>query len=546
VKGNPMHEAHLAGGNDCGDCHDPEYPLDHTQSLASCGSCHDKTVVKPVWENHCLTCHHFTYSDETAATDPVRVGELCHDCHYGEEADQTIYAFIHPDELHNITCERCHQPHTTEQAASAEFCESCHPELVGIKHPTVGTTTCEQCHNPHLGGSTGAQICTSCHVPDDRVLVHLVPSHPDDCLVCHSPHFDETEILGSSCLDCHDGMYYAGGDNQPAEHKHCENCHWVSDFQYKSDHVCGECHVDQGWVIENTDLPAQHRNCLTCHHPHTWRAPFKENCVSCHDIDQVLEHKLEFHQFACDECHDPHLTDEMPKSGNCTGCHGPQIPVFMPDAPSDHVDCHHCHRDWTPGAEEFVFRGETGTCVVCHTKPFSEHEHDWDNLPAQHRECNHCHPAHHFPDVQTPEESCRDCHAGLFSAAASTEHQDCFNCHSHDHSVEYKGQKTTCVICHSDAAVSGAHTSKTQCLNCHDPHSFTAQVNCLDCHLELRDEVAAVHPGDCEQCHGGHTWKPDRETCITCHDQLSEAHRSVDYKYCNDCHQAHSFEVSME
>lgn len=79
VKDNPMHEAHLTGGLDCGDCHDPEYPLDHTQSLASCDDCHDKTVVTPVWENHCLTCHHFTYSDETAATDPVRVGELCHD-----------------------------------------------------------------------------------------------------------------------------------------------------------------------------------------------------------------------------------------------------------------------------------------------------------------------------------------------------------------------------------------------------------------------------------------------------------------------------------
>ncbi len=58
--------------------------------------------------------------------------------------------------------------------------------------------------------------------------------------------------------------------------------------------------------------------------------------------------------------------------------------------------------------------------------------------------------------------------------------------------------------------------------------------------------MAAVHPGDCAQCHGGHTWKPDRETCITCHDGLSEAHKSVDYKYCMDCHKAHSFEVSME
>lgn len=549
VVGNALHERHGTAGTECNDCHLSGPILMPKEAIQQCAKCHQDTpVATEVWSNHCLACHYFTSAAVRARGDARIARELCQDCHTAEDAAEKIYAFCEPGASHNITCERCHQPHQSAVVAGEPRCAECHEDIVGKTHPSKKVHgSCIVCHTPHKKREDSSKLCSSCHYPPETVLVHHILGHPADCTACHSPHFTEAEIIGDACLNCHQGMFYAGGRNLPPAHRDCENCHYISSFRYKGDKACASCHKQEGRVLHDEKLPSQHKHCTTCHHPHIWRAPFKENCGVCHDINAVIEHHLEFHNDDCRSCHEPHSTSTMARSGDCQGCHKDRkIPAFKQSLPEEHVTCQNCHSSRSVASLEFSFEGPKGTCLVCHTQADTDPPLSWDQVPAGHHVCNVCHPAHTY-DVHPDERSCGSCHRDVFESPPVAAHGECYNCHQVGHKPDFLGHEVSCGVCHSEAWRRSRGTAKEDCTSCHPKHGFKADADsCGVCHGDVLDEAEALGHTDCAWCHSDHLWAPTGEACGVCHTDLPGLHEARAHADCNNCHETHSLAAAID
>lgn len=543
VVGNAMHESHGTAGAECNDCHRYGPVLTPADAVQVCVECHrDSVVAAEVWSNHCLACHHFTSAAVRAEGNARIASELCKSCHREDEASEKIYAFCEPGASHNITCDRCHQPHKSAIIAGEPRCAECHSDIVGKTHPSRKVHgSCITCHTPHGKREDIAKLCSSCHYPSETVLVHHIPGHPVDCTACHSPHFTEIEIIGEACVSCHQGMFYSGGRNLPSAHRDCENCHYISSFRYKGDRSCASCHSEQGSILDDEQLLSQHRRCTTCHAPHTWRAPFEENCVVCHEIDTVLEHNLDFHNDDCESCHEAHSTSTMAGSGNCEGCHKDRrIPAFGQYLPEEHVTCQNCHSRRSVASLEFSFEGPRGTCLVCHAQADTDPPLSWDQVPAGHHVCNTCHPAHSY-DVHPDERSCGTCHRDIFTSPPVAAHGECYNCHQAGHKPDFLGQEVSCGVCHSEAWRRLRGTVKEDCAMCHSSHDFKVDSeNCSICHGDVLASAESLGHTDCLWCHSDHQWAPSASACSACHFELSGLHETREHADCTYCHETHS------
>ncbi len=547
VLGNKMHDIHREKGTDCDACHSSKEPLTPAQAQMKCNECHaDGLVATEVWLNHCLACHHFTKAAERAGGSVRIAQELCRDCHQGEDAGERILAFCDKGESHNITCERCHQPHKSSVIAEEGVCAECHSDIVGKTHPSKQVHgSCLMCHVPHRKRESGEELCSRCHFPSETVLVHHIPGHPSDCTACHSPHFTETEIIGEACLNCHQGMFYAGGRNLPKEHRDCESCHYISSFRYKGDQSCAGCHPTEGKVLDDESLHSQHRHCTTCHHPHIWRAPFEENCTICHEVEKVIEHNMPFHQKDCRACHEPHSTSTMARSGDCNGCHKERFntPAFSPKAPQQHVTCDNCHSDATIKSRQFAFAGPKDTCMGCHPDAQAKPKLAWGEVPGGHRKCDVCHHAHVF-EVHPDARTCGTCHRDLYSRTPTQAHAECYNCHEAGHAAKFIGQEASCAVCHSLAWKRSRGTAKEDCLACHKPHEMKADfTGCSKCHPEVVAQLKPTAHSDCKPCHDTHRWKPDAKSCAECHTGLPGLHAGKGHGDCKSCHPLHSLKA---
>jgi len=550
VLGNKMHDLHREEGADCDDCHTGNEPLSPAKAQMKCNECHAAEVVTAeVWLYHCLACHSFTKAAERAQGSIRIAQELCRNCHEGEEAGERIIAFCEKGESHNITCERCHEPHRSAEVAGEDVCAECHADIVGKMHPSKGAHgSCLMCHVPHRRRESGEQLCSRCHFPSETVLVHHIPGHPSDCTECHSPHFTETEIIGEACLNCHQGMFYAGGRNLPKEHRDCESCHFISSFRYKGDRACAGCHPEEGKVLDDESLHSQHRHCTTCHHPHIWRAPFEENCTICHDVEKVVEHNMPFHQKDCRACHEPHSTSTMARTGDCNGCHQERFttPAFSPNAPQPHVTCENCHSEAAISSRKFFFAGPEGTCMGCHPDARAEPKLAWDEVPGGHRKCSICHHPHVFA-VHPDARNCGTCHRDLYASPPTQAHAECYNCHEASHAAEFIGQEASCAVCHSLAWRRSRGLVKEDCLSCHQPHEMKADFSgCGECHADVLSQLENTMHSDCGTCHDTHRWRPDAKSCAECHSELPGLHGNRGHGDCKSCHPLHSLKAGAD
>jgi hypothetical protein len=498
IQGNHMHEQHFVRGVHCGDCHPTNQPMPLQDAHKVCQNCHaERKVAKPVWLNHCLSCHHFTKISQEYETDAKKMVEhLCSKCHSGDGLGGSIYMLSGHQTSEMVKCDHCHRPHESSAPAAAELCVTCHKELAGITHPGGGKAECSICHGAHKPPPEGAKLCTTCHGQAENVLVHKIPNHPKDCLKCHNAHFTAIKIKGV-CGDCHEGMVYRGGVNQPSGHLDCEHCHTLNNFKFKGNQVCGSCHKKEGAVRSDKRAPAKHKNCTTCHAPHTWRASYSRNCVLCHKTSDTWEHQLEYHKADdCRKCHDPHKPSEVPKSGSCAACHS-DVPSFGGNAPEMHRQCGNCH----PGAKErnFAIASWADSCQVCHTQAQADPPLEWSAAPSGHQDCSVCHQAHSMQQVGV-ESSCAVCHADIAAQAPNEMHGQCFNCHTQDHTVAFTGVDGSCKACHGEPPGTHATPGHGDCLTCHNKHSFSVDKTvCTVCHS---DKQEGHNPGQaCLDCH---------------------------------------------
>jgi len=545
---NAMHIVHTKDADiDCKTCHQsPDEFLSHEKALALCHDCHSSQIVAlQVWDNHCLSCHQFVKYKERYADSTHILRELCQGCH-GEGSSMFWRAFD-PSSPHDVTCDNCHHPHQTALVVAGDLCEGCHEDITSkISKDNKVHGSCIVCHTPHTELPDSEKLCGKCHLATSNILVHNVPEHPRDCLACHSPHFTEAEITSNACLVCHDDTFYGGESNLPYAHRDCESCHFVGNFKYKGDAQCAKCHTLEGEVVARETLPAEHRTCLTCHQPHSWYAAFEQNCVRCHDVNKVIEHRLSFHQATCHDCHDPHHTDLMAKSGHCSGCHGEgSFPDFRPDLNDMHLQCVNCHSQVAIDSRDFSFVGVESSCLQCHTEAGGDDNPSWDEVPSGHKVCQACHAAHTFESDPT-KMRCDLCHRDIFRKFPSEEHGNCFNCHKIGHDADFVGQDVSCDQCHADVLDKATTKVKEDCLICHAPHEFTApQDVCVNCHSDVADQSKVTEHVTCEMCHADHNWKPDSEVCGVCHAEPPQLHGSHDAVLCLDCHSIHSMAADL-
>lgn len=189
--------------NDCQECH--ESVVTHWQSSAH-GQATSDPAFQAEWKEkgsptECLVCHTTNYDPETETWESD--GIACSSCHFGQtgphpetpmptDSSSRLCGSCHIDthaewqvSAHGegeLTCVRCHSPHTTALKAGSigDLCMSCHNE--------------EGYHYEFTGHGQEGLLCTDCHlsVSESPIgeghgkRVHTFSVSLDTCNECHA------------------------------------------------------------------------------------------------------------------------------------------------------------------------------------------------------------------------------------------------------------------------------------------------------------------------------------------------------------------------
>ncbi|HLF89884.1 MAG TPA: hypothetical protein VI451_13120 [Anaerolineales bacterium] len=423
------------------------------------------------------------------------------------------------------SCNTCHQPLETEQAA---LCLECHTgvqeqltKATGLHARMNVETPCFACHPDHRGRDfdpTLARLedfdhsitrfsliwhqvdydaapleCADCHMGEDFSV------NPQACTDCHigrdAPFMAEhQQDFGTDCLACHDGAdrmvdFDHHQTDFPLEGKHsstkCAACHVENQFEGASAR-CVSCHAE----------PAIHAGlfdpqCDACHTPGGWTPATLGSAAFDHTQRfSLIHHKTDFSGaiLNCAACHQASL--ETVDLNVCTTCHTQAAPVFMAEHQQQYgTNCLDCHdgvdrmHDFDH-ASFFVLEGRHAEieCAACHV------DQKFAGTPS---ECAQCHAE---PAI----------HAGLFGV-------QCGNCHStaawtpaslksHTIPLDHGGEgMIACETCHPTSYV------QYTCDACHEPVEMKNKhnkegifdiTNCVECHPTGLKEEGESGEGD--------------------------------------------------
>jgi predicted CXXCH cytochrome family protein len=307
-------------------------------------------------------------------------GKACVDCHKQVVASKTL-CMATKEKM----CNLCHVipeagglPRLAETAE--KLCIKCHTKdkfKGSFVHGPFAVGACVACHDPHgtkLTGTSGRQMCLTCHADMNARLTNAKFQHKaieGGCTVCHAPHasdhrYELREAVPALCTNCHSKIL---AENQKAAVKHapvtdgpaCLNCH---DPHMAGDErllvadgidVCLKCHdgtikVDQYELAHMKQLltaniehhgPIQSKECSGCHKPHgssyfrlltneypkEFYTSFQESkydlCFRCHDSTLVKEERTTTLTEFRDGDRNLHFVhvNKSPKGRTCRSCH---------------------------------------------------------------------------------------------------------------------------------------------------------------------------------------------------------------------------------
>jgi hypothetical protein len=257
----------------------------------------------------CVTCHHYSPSDDIPP---------CDECHGGEKNSANLRQpslkgayhrqclSCHRDWSHETACNTCHLP-SPGKAMDVDFDAT---DIVGIKHPPI-------------------------HTPDKKI--YNTPYQEGPVVTFH--HNQHVDLYGLDCVDCHQQENCAYCHELKSEskiatrktmlevHSTCNNCH----LQDK----CSKCHDTRekpafshevtGWPLNRFH---KELGCRSCHPAGRPIAAMDSCCTSCHKnwSRKKFNHGVtglklnEIHaEFDCVDCHSkPDYSD--PEAG-CANCH---------------------------------------------------------------------------------------------------------------------------------------------------------------------------------------------------------------------------------
>ena len=324
-----------------------------------------------------------------------KVGVSCEVCHSPSQKDARLMSFPDMD-----TCATCHATET-DMAAGTDSCGKCHTNAdysSTVRKDKVLMPTISFDHTKHIAAKVS---CTSCHAIFNKVGVtgdEMLPKMPT-CVACHTK-----EKVSTDCATCHTNTTI--GSTRPASHtplwsknhgralskktidQTCNVCHTAA-----AGNDCASCHQreaptnhNQAWSRSGHGLAAKmNRNqCSTCH--------TEDQCITCHTTEPPASHTASW---------------GSPLQKHCTTCH---ISDFA-----------------TSGYGSSKIGSN---CVVCHTSPAVQVEHQ-----SVHR------PADHLGSGALAHSNCAMCHSGAGSGSMTIRHpypssagvpnnNQCLTCHS--------------------------------------------------------------------------------------------------------------------
>ncbi len=286
---------------------------------------------------------------------------------------------------------------------------------------------------------------------------------PSGCRDCHKDEMIEFDKTAHSKLTFPDKPYIQS----------CETCHGPA-----------KAHADAVEAAHGDE--AEIAKALKEHPVFAFNGSSEENashCLGCHTTSKMQdffgESEHAGHGISCNQCHSPHLVDEVKdlSKGDMTY---PQAYFFqLPKLPDETRWLHN----------SLLKQSEPQLCYGCHQTVQADFA-----LPDHHR-------------VPEGFMKCTDCHnphgtVNMVSLATSSVNETCTKCH-----VEKHGPF---VYDHPAVSVSG-------CITCHNPHGTTTQhllvrregrQLCLECHTGFHNQAQVPHSrlgfqtsGECVRCH---------------------------------------------
>ena len=350
------HEGKL--GRDCAACHDTatwrhvsydhgktSFPLRDRHAQIQCAACHFGNHYRDT-PKECGTCHE--PDDVHRGARGIKCGE-CHNTQSWKNSKfdhlkETGFALqgIHD----HLTCNECHRSgnfkehlpkdcfgcHRAQDAHAERFgraCEHCHgnekwtpatfDHARDTRWPLEGDHRQVPCHDCHTGNVATQKLptaCLSCHRPNDVHAGKL----GRDCAQCHTPagwrasvrfdhdltHFPLVGLhVAVPCEQCHATRQYRDVGHV------CFDCHRNDDAHHGSlGKDCARCHSPNGWKVWQFDhgketgfaLGGAHAKlaCESCHRRPPDQVKLKQDCLSCHQKDDV---HLGQYGRQCDRCH---------------------------------------------------------------------------------------------------------------------------------------------------------------------------------------------------------------------------------------------------
>src|SRR5438067_1075754 len=283
---------HGERGTKCAECHvtkgwktskfdhfkETGFPLEGVHDRIACNDCHRTGNLKDKLPRDCFGCH------QAQDSHAGRLGKDCGICHGSEKWKPS--SFDHTRDTtwpltgqhEKVACHTCHTANVMTQKLPTE-CVSCHrPNDV---HAGSLGKECDQCHTTQGWRS-------SVSFDHDLTKFPLVGLHVTvPCEQCHLTR--QYREVGHECIDCHKKDDVHQGNLG-------KDCH--------------RCHSENGWKLWEFDhgketgfaLSGAHGKlaCEACHRRPPDEVKLKQDCLSCHEKDDV-----HFGQYGrqCDRCH---------------------------------------------------------------------------------------------------------------------------------------------------------------------------------------------------------------------------------------------------
>jgi len=430
VSPGQLSKAHqkLDGFNNCTKCHS----LGKGIAYSECTACHEKLVQK-IKEGKGLHAR-------------VRECISCHTEHKGRDAgitqfeketfDHTITGFEIQGGHKDLPCEKCHKENVYNGLSRS--CLSCHADV----HAKTVSGDCLQCHGfsnwktvqfshaiPVKFNLTGKHIdvkCDACHRRNSVTITVgktetvynaplFVPLRFEKCSDCHG-HIHDENLKAAACKSCHTPDNWketAFSHNNPA----------LSKYQLSGKHEkvsCDLCHPPKTIVFEVNGKtaersikqfkPIKHDSCRDCHYDVHEGQFRKQNCDSCHSLDEGWKNPTFRHEskqytgfklagkhkdVACDKCH--------PRSQiNYIEFDKPQKASAGRFKPLKSGGCNDCHKDDHKGSFREIENVKDVTCTDCHSV-----DREWKDRRYNHKSENY----RKYTGYGNVEESkCEQCH----------------------------------------------------------------------------------------------------------------------------------------